>query len=50
MNFSRNHVMPARSAAECRGTLGWVCRDAGYKLERRNVQGVNRYFATAEAA
>jgi hypothetical protein len=47
--MSRQHIRPL-CWKERRGTLRQVCRDAGYKLGRRNVQGVNRYFATAEAA
>jgi hypothetical protein len=47
--MSYQHVRPL-CWKKCRGTLGWVCRDAGYKLERANVQGINRYFAIAEAA
>ena len=47
--MSRQHMRPLRWK-ECCGTLGRVCRDAKYKHGRANVQGVNRYFATAEAA
>ena len=38
-------MLDATGWQECRGSLGRVCKRAGYTLTRRKVDGVSRYYA-----
>jgi hypothetical protein len=41
-------MLKATGWLECRGTLGRVCKKAGYSLTRRKEKGISRYYAKKE--